>query len=106
LLGGFGGSGGDWVTPSGPDNGQHRRDEIEAWWALVSRILAFVLGAIILLYETALDPGRTQILILVAAGLMGPMVAAGVAQVIQAMRGGAPPYRQDDRDDDYRDRRK
>jgi hypothetical protein len=64
-----------------------RRDEIEAWWALISRVLAFLLGGLILGYETIFEQSDRPILLLVAAGLMGPMVAAGVAQVLAAWKG-------------------
>jgi hypothetical protein len=66
-----------------------RRKEIEAWWALIARILAFFLGAVILAYQTFSSTNDGVVLILVSAGLMGPMVAAGVAQVLASWRGGA-----------------
>lgn len=70
---------------------QVRRDEIEAWWALIARILAFFLGALILLYQTFFETSDRLLLIAAAAGLMGPMVAAGMAQVIAAARSGRYP---------------
>lgn len=66
--------------------GEQRRQEIEAWWALISRVLAFLLGALILLYETVSEMGDRPILLLIAAGLMGPMAAAGVAQVLASWK--------------------
>jgi hypothetical protein len=73
-------------TPSGAQ----RRAEVEAWWALVARILAFFLGALILFYQTFFEAQDRFLLISAAIGLMGPLVAASVAQVISAARGGAP----------------
>lgn len=65
-----------------------RRAEIEAWWALIARILAFFLGALILVYQTLFEAEDRFLLICAAVGLMGPMVAAAVAQVVAAARGG------------------
>lgn len=64
-----------------------RRKEIEAWWALIARILAFFLGAVILGYQAFSSTEDATVLTLVASGLMGPMVAAGVAQVLSSWRG-------------------
>jgi uncharacterized membrane protein YhdT len=65
----------------------NRIDEIDAWWALLSRILAFCLGCV-LAYNlqkagtTALWPWA------VVAALMGPVVAASLAEIARAFRVG------------------
>lgn len=66
-----------------------RRASIEAWWALVARILAFVLGSMILCFQAFVVNFDRPILLLVATGLMGPTVAASVAQLLSAWRGGS-----------------
>lgn len=73
------------ATPG--DNGTRRRREIEAWWALVARILAFILGALILAWQTLVGQTSNPLPWLVGASLLGPVVAASLAQILAAWRG-------------------
>ena len=71
---------------------QHPRlAEIEAWWALIARILLFFLGGAILSYRVVFAPPtettETIIWIAVAIGLMGQVALTGVAQAFDAVRG-------------------
>lgn len=66
----------------------NRRQEAEAWWAFLARVFGFLLGAMILTYET-LTGGDRLYLIVAAIGLMGPAVASSVAQIFASMRGGS-----------------
>jgi hypothetical protein len=73
-----------------PDNGDRRRREIEAWWALVVRILAAVLGMFILAWQTTVGQTTNPIPWLVGAACLGPVVAAALAQILAAWRGEGP----------------
>jgi hypothetical protein len=70
-------------------NGRIR--EIEAWWALVARVLAFFLGALLIGYEAVFgaadNPQVRTILIITGVALIGPVVAASVTSMLSAMRG-------------------
>lgn len=68
-----------------------RRAEIEAWWALIARILAFFLGSGILIWQTVVEEHDRLYLTIAGVGLCGPVVAASVATVFAAMRGSNPP---------------
>jgi hypothetical protein len=60
----------------------------EAWWALIARVIAFLLGATILVWQMAFEDADRLYLIVAAIGLMGPTVAQSVATVLVALRGG------------------
>lgn len=86
------------MSPGLP-NGPRKRAEIEAWTTLIEGIAWAVLrvlggiGGALLIYVTAFllhdDPVEVRVLlILVGAVCLGPAVAAGLAQVLQAMRSG------------------
>lgn len=66
----------------------NRREEIEAWWALIARVLAFFLGAGILTWQTVLEDQNRLYLIVAGVGLCGPVVAQSVATVFASIRGG------------------
>lgn len=70
---------------------QGRREELEAWWAFVARVLAFFLGAAILGWQAFAEDADRLYLILAAIGLMGPAVAQATAQVLSSVRGQSPP---------------
>lgn len=79
------------MTEQGPPD---RRAEIEAWWALVARILAFFLGCVILSFSAfVLEAELVEKLIWAAIGLglMGPVAINGVAQALDAIRGKGGP---------------
>jgi hypothetical protein len=66
---------------------EDRRDEIEAWWALVLSIVASVVGIVVLLYAVFLmeaDPMYRLAFALLGVGLMGRVI---VASVVAAMKG-------------------
>lgn len=75
---------------SGPER-RSRIEDVEAWWFLVARILAFFLGLSILGATALLSdvPTLTEKLFwaTIAIGLMWPVVGAGVAQAFQTLRG-------------------
>ena len=60
-------------------NSNHRRASIEAWWALVARILAFILGAGILANQALVMGEFTWPMVALIAGLMGPTVSTGIS---------------------------
>lgn len=65
-----------------------RRENFEAWWAAIARVLAFFFGAF-LLYQQATapnPPGAQESLIAVAVGLMGPFAASVFASTIEKSR--------------------
>jgi hypothetical protein len=74
-----------------PDRrGAERREELEAWWALVARILAFFLGSFVLVVALLSD-GDSLVKLgfgAIGVGLMGPVIASTVAQVLLTVRGG------------------
>jgi hypothetical protein len=68
-----------------------RQDEIARWWELARNIVAFLLGMVILIWTRLSPPDDWRVLAVwmaSALGLMGPVVAAGVAQIVAAFRGG------------------
>jgi hypothetical protein len=69
-------------------NDNQRRDSLEAWWALIARVLAFFLGAGMLAFETLSGNNRLY-LIVAGIGLCGPVVAQSVAVVFASIRGGS-----------------
>lgn len=66
---------------------QDRRKEIEEWWALIARIISFVGGLVILISQAFLVELRDSLLIVAGIGMLGPVVAASVAQIVHAIRG-------------------
>jgi hypothetical protein len=79
----------EWMTAPHPTP-QGRREELEAWWAFVARVLAFFLGAAILSHQAFFASTDRLYIIVAAIGLMGPAVAQAVAQVLQSLRGETP----------------
>lgn len=73
-------------------SGNRKLDEIEAWRALVVRILFSILGAILIGYEALIgmnDQSEVRIiLILVGVAMMGPVIGETVASLLTALRGG------------------
>jgi hypothetical protein len=78
--------------------GEQRRAEIEAWWRLIEgiawavlRILGFVGGWLLIISQNFWldnDPTEVRVLLtIIGAVSTGPATAAGLAQVLQAMRG-------------------
>jgi hypothetical protein len=65
-----------------------RLGEIEAWWALVARVMAWLLGATILIAQTFGETTDRVYLIVAGLGLMGPATAQAVAQMLAGLRGG------------------
>lgn len=74
-----------------PDSDLKRLRQVEAWSALILRIVAFVAGAIIVAYEISSgqgdDPKVRLMAIVAGVSMMGPVTAASVASIISAMRG-------------------
>lgn len=68
-------------------NGQRRRAEIEAWWALVVRILAGILGLFILGLQALIGQWSNPVPWLVGTACLGPVAAASLAQILAAWRG-------------------
>lgn len=66
---------------------QDRRKEIEDWWALIARIISFIGGLVILFSQAFIPELRDSLLIVAGIGMLGPVVAASVAQIVQAARG-------------------
>ena len=64
------------------------REEAEQWWALIARVLAFLLGSGILVWQTVFEEADRLYLIVAAVGLCGPVVAQSVATVFSSLRGG------------------
>lgn len=60
---------------------------VELWWTLIGRILAFLTGAGILVWETVAESTDRLYLTVAAVGLCGPAVAQSVAAVFAAIRG-------------------
>jgi len=72
-------------------NASERLVELEAIWALVARILAFLLGSIVLIGLVFFVEDRPVYAWLIVLALMGPTFAASMATMLSALRGGAPP---------------
>ncbi len=69
-----------------------RIDELEKVWALMARVLAFVLGAVVLLGLVFFVEDRPVYAWLIVLALMGPTFAASMATMLSALRGTpAPP---------------
>lgn len=66
-----------------------RRQKLEAWWALVARILAFFFGAGLIYQQASMPnpPGAQESLIAVGVGLMGPFAASLLASGVERARG-------------------
>jgi hypothetical protein len=74
------------------DEQRGRLEEVEAWWALVARILAFFLGAVIFTVQALFSPQEfTEKLFwaTIAVGLMWPVVGPGVMAALRTVRGNA-----------------
>ena len=69
----------------------------EAQWAFMARVLAFLGGLALIFNEAVLEPGPRLPLLIVAVGMLGPVVASTVASVVESVRGtpvvDAPPAR-------------
>jgi hypothetical protein len=77
-----------------PQSAAERRAEIDAWWELIVRvavgavrILAGILGLGILFYQAFFEVQDRAVLLVIAAGCLGPVVAASIAQVAAGFRG-------------------
>lgn len=68
----------------------NRREAVEAWWALIVRILSFFVGAAILLGQAFVVQEDRLWITVAGIGLCGPTVAVGVATVLEAARGKSP----------------
>ena len=68
-----------------------RRREVEAWWALISKVLAFFLGFLLVGYEAAFgsadNPSVRVILVVAGIAMMGPVIAASTTSMMAALRG-------------------
>ena len=74
---------------AGEQERRERREDLEAWWGFISRILAFMLGVTIIVTQVVLPEHKLDWLeVLIAAPLMGPAVVQGVAQILVAAREG------------------
>jgi hypothetical protein len=69
----------------------NRRQEVEAWWPLISRVAAFILGGYLIYQQAQPPPGVEEWIVMAGVGMMGPTVATAVASVVEAARGGGPP---------------
>lgn len=89
----------------GPTPGDKWRLQVEAWWALIVRILAFFLGAVIVGYQALSNVSNGNswlievVLILVGVGLMGPVIVPSVVQMLIAARGLLYPDPEPERKD-------
>lgn len=74
---------------SDPTPPRDRRAEVEAWWPLIARIVAFVFGAALLWQQANVPnpPGAQEWIVVAAIGCMGPTVATTVATIIDSLRG-------------------
>ena len=75
---------------AGPEKRGNRREEIEAWWFLIARMLAFALGFVILtitLLVAEVEGGQFYITLTIAVGLMWPIIGPGVTQAFAILRG-------------------
>lgn len=70
-----------------------RREEAEAWWYFIARMIAFFFGMYLLWQEAGPPPGVEVWIIVASIGCMGPTVATAVATVLEAARGSSasPP---------------
>lgn len=67
-----------------------RLSTVEAWWALIARVVSFIAGLVILLTQIG-QPQDRLYLIIAGIGLCGPVVAQSVATVFAAIRSGQGP---------------
>lgn len=75
----------------GPERRLSRREEVEEWWFLVARVLAFILGLVIVGFNLIVDKpegSRLWLALLIGVGLMWPIVGPGVTQAFAVLRGG------------------
>jgi hypothetical protein len=75
-----------------------RRAETDATWELwfriaagAVRIIAGFLGLVILGYQAFFEVQDRVILLVIAAGCLGPVVAASIAQIAASLPGGRGP---------------
>lgn len=68
-----------------------RRAEVEAWWALIARILAFVFGTQLIVYTAVfMQDDPTELRVFLAMGgfaMTGPVIATSLSQILGAARG-------------------
>lgn len=64
-------------------NGDHDRlKAVEAWWPLVSRVIAFFLGVAIVVFQLVSQGEERLWMLAVAVTLMGPAVASVFADIL------------------------
>lgn len=65
----------------------------EAQWALATRALAFFAGLALIYHEAVVQTEPRLPLLIVAVGMLGPVIANTVATLVESVRGlpGAPP---------------
>lgn len=68
-----------------------RREEAEAWWYFIARMIAFFFGMYLIYKESQPPPGVEWAIVVAGIGCMGPTVATAVATVLEAARGSGPP---------------
>lgn len=61
--------------------------QAELWWALLTRVLSFILGSGILIWQTVFEKTDRLYIIVAGIALCGPAVAQSVATVFDSMRG-------------------
>ena len=74
-------------------NGNRRRTEIDSWFALIARIVAFFLGAAILAGQAFFFQPYFP-LVLAGVACLGPVVAHTLASVVMAFQGRIPEKEQ------------
>jgi ABC-type molybdate transport system permease subunit len=80
-------------VPSRPDRKRQGGPsaELEAWLALIARVLVFLLGVAILTWQLVATHDHDRVLELIAVALMaplvGPILVTGLVQLLLALRG-------------------
>lgn len=70
------------------DNGQRRRDEIVAWWALIARIVAFIFGMVLIGIDALVLGGQSDTVRLgfLAAGVAFTGYAVPFSEILRSQR--------------------
>jgi len=68
-----------------------RIEDLEQAWALLARVLAFFLGAVVLIALIFFVENKPFYAWLIVAALMGPTFAASMATMLEALRGKSDP---------------
>lgn len=67
------------------------REDLDAAWAGTLRLVMFLLGVFILVWQTVVATSDRAVLEVIGACLMAPAIGVPIVQLVQAIRGTGGP---------------